>query len=73
MFGRGLSALVQLSVAVGPPLSPHLKHLLTSVSTEKMRVVVDMYHALPVSLHDVMAPSDSNLSKTKKQKQNSSS
>ncbi|XP_016073730.1 PREDICTED: PACRG-like protein isoform X2 [Miniopterus natalensis] len=31
VFGRGLSALVQLSVAVGPPLSPHLKHLLTSL------------------------------------------
>uniref|UniRef100_A0A2K5QHF0 Parkin coregulated like n=1 Tax=Cebus imitator TaxID=2715852 RepID=A0A2K5QHF0_CEBIM len=33
VFERGLNALVQLSVVVGPSLNDHLKHLLTSVST----------------------------------------
>lgn len=37
VFARGLNALVQLSVVVGPSLNDHLKHLLTSVRTEKMR------------------------------------
>ncbi|XP_072801861.1 PACRG-like protein isoform X1 [Vicugna pacos] len=31
VFERGLNALVQLSVVVGPSLNDHLKHLLTSV------------------------------------------
>nr|KAF6501762.1 parkin coregulated like [Molossus molossus] len=30
VFERGLNALVQLSVVVGPSLNDHLKHLLTS-------------------------------------------
>ncbi|XP_013968144.1 PACRG-like protein isoform X2 [Canis lupus baileyi] len=32
VFARGLNALVQLSVVVGPSLNDHLKHLLTSLS-----------------------------------------
>ncbi|XP_025777666.1 PACRG-like protein isoform X2 [Puma concolor] len=32
VFARGLNALVQLSVVVGPSLNDHLKHLLTSGS-----------------------------------------
>ncbi|XP_043294670.1 PACRG-like protein isoform X1 [Cervus elaphus] len=32
VFERGLNALVQLSVVVGPSLNDHLKHLLTSLS-----------------------------------------
>uniref|UniRef100_A0A8C3YUG8 Parkin coregulated like n=1 Tax=Catagonus wagneri TaxID=51154 RepID=A0A8C3YUG8_9CETA len=32
VFERGLNALVQLSVVVGPSLNDHLKHLLTSGS-----------------------------------------
>uniref|UniRef100_A0AAA9TMZ3 Parkin coregulated like n=2 Tax=Bos TaxID=9903 RepID=A0AAA9TMZ3_BOVIN len=32
VFERGLNALVQLSVVVGPALNDHLKHLLTSGS-----------------------------------------
>ncbi|XP_024429644.2 PACRG-like protein isoform X2 [Desmodus rotundus] len=32
VFERGLNALVQLSVLVGPSLNDHLKHLLTSLS-----------------------------------------
>ncbi|XP_010858521.1 PREDICTED: PACRG-like protein isoform X1 [Bison bison bison] len=32
VFERGLNALVQLSVVVGPALNDHLKHLLTSLS-----------------------------------------
>uniref|UniRef100_A0A8C8YKP0 Parkin coregulated like n=1 Tax=Prolemur simus TaxID=1328070 RepID=A0A8C8YKP0_PROSS len=32
VFERGLNALVQLSVVVGPCLNDHLKHLLTSES-----------------------------------------
>ncbi|KAG8510335.1 PACRG-like protein [Galemys pyrenaicus] len=32
VFERGLNALVQLSVIVGPSLNDHLKHLLTSLS-----------------------------------------
>uniref|UniRef100_A0A2K6FZ20 Parkin coregulated like n=2 Tax=Propithecus coquereli TaxID=379532 RepID=A0A2K6FZ20_PROCO len=37
VFERGLNALVQLSVVVGPCLNDHLKHLLTSVRTAKIR------------------------------------
>ena len=36
VFERGLNALVQLSVVVGPSLNDHLKHLLTSVSAGKI-------------------------------------
>ncbi|XP_008827536.1 PACRG-like protein isoform X1 [Nannospalax galili] len=36
VFERGLSALVQLSVVVGPSLNDHLKHLLTSLSKRLM-------------------------------------
>ncbi|XP_012864658.1 PREDICTED: PACRG-like protein [Dipodomys ordii] len=36
VFVRGLSALVQLSVVVGPSLNDHLKHLLTSLSKRLM-------------------------------------
>ncbi|XP_051021016.1 PACRG-like protein [Acomys russatus] len=36
VFDRGLSALVQLSVAVGPSLNGHLKLLLTSLSKRLM-------------------------------------
>lgn len=36
VFERGLNALVQLSVVVGPALNDHLKHLLTSVSAGKI-------------------------------------
>ena len=50
VFARGLNALVQLSVVVGPSLNDHLKHLLTSVSAEKMRVAVPS-----VSHHDFVA------------------
>ncbi|XP_032189860.1 PACRG-like protein isoform X2 [Mustela erminea] len=32
VFARGLNALVQLSIVVGPSLNDHLKHLLTSLS-----------------------------------------
>uniref|UniRef100_A0A667G7U6 Parkin coregulated like n=1 Tax=Lynx canadensis TaxID=61383 RepID=A0A667G7U6_LYNCA len=32
VFARGLNALMQLSVVVGPSLNDHLKHLLTSGS-----------------------------------------
>ncbi|XP_060044262.1 PACRG-like protein isoform X2 [Erinaceus europaeus] len=32
VFERGLNALVQISVTVGPSLNDHLKHLLTSLS-----------------------------------------
>ncbi|XP_045140329.1 PACRG-like protein isoform X2 [Echinops telfairi] len=32
VFGRGLEALMQLSVVVGPSLNDHLKHLLTSTA-----------------------------------------
>ncbi|KAL2780046.1 PACRG-like protein isoform 4, partial [Daubentonia madagascariensis] len=32
VFERGLNALVQLSIVVGPCLNDHLKHLLTSAS-----------------------------------------
>ncbi|XP_059131844.1 PACRG-like protein isoform X1 [Peromyscus eremicus] len=36
VFERGLDALVQLSVVVGPSLNGHLKHLLTSLSKRLM-------------------------------------
>lgn len=36
VFERGLNALVQLSVVVGPSLNGHLKHLLTSLSKRLM-------------------------------------
>nr|XP_051698042.1 PACRG-like protein isoform X3 [Oryctolagus cuniculus] len=36
VFERGLTALVQLSVIVGPSLNDHLKHLLTSLSKRLM-------------------------------------
>ncbi|XP_047421612.1 PACRG-like protein [Sciurus carolinensis] len=36
VFERGLCALVQLSVIVGPSLNDHLKHLLTSLSKRLM-------------------------------------
>ncbi|XP_032127743.1 PACRG-like protein isoform X1 [Sapajus apella] len=36
VFERGLNALVQLSVVVGPSLNDHLKHLLTSLSKRLM-------------------------------------
>ncbi|XP_012593130.1 PACRG-like protein [Microcebus murinus] len=36
VFERGLNALVQLSVVVGPCLNDHLKHLLTSLSKRLM-------------------------------------
>ncbi|XP_006160680.1 PACRG-like protein [Tupaia chinensis] len=36
VFERGLDALVQLSVVVGPSLNGHLKHLLTSLSRRLM-------------------------------------
>uniref|UniRef100_A0A8C5P1V5 PACRG-like protein n=1 Tax=Jaculus jaculus TaxID=51337 RepID=A0A8C5P1V5_JACJA len=36
VFERGLGALVQLSVVVGPALNDHLKHLLTSLSKRVM-------------------------------------
>ncbi|XP_008052545.1 PACRG-like protein [Carlito syrichta] len=36
VFERGLNALVQLSVVVGPYLNDHLKHLLTSLSKRLM-------------------------------------
>ncbi|XP_037685432.1 PACRG-like protein isoform X2 [Choloepus didactylus] len=36
VFERGLNALVQLSVIVGPSLNDHLKHLLTSLSKRLM-------------------------------------
>ncbi|NXC42581.1 PACRL protein, partial [Penelope pileata] len=36
VFERGLDALVQLSVVVGPSLNDHLKHLLTSLSRRLM-------------------------------------
>ncbi|XP_042325572.1 PACRG-like protein [Sceloporus undulatus] len=36
VFERGLNALVQLSVAVGPTLNDHLKHLLSSLSKRHM-------------------------------------
>uniref|UniRef100_H0X7U1 Parkin coregulated like n=1 Tax=Otolemur garnettii TaxID=30611 RepID=H0X7U1_OTOGA len=36
VFERGLNALVQLSVIVGPCLNDHLKHLLTSLSKRLM-------------------------------------
>uniref|UniRef100_A0A8C5KUD8 PACRG-like protein n=1 Tax=Jaculus jaculus TaxID=51337 RepID=A0A8C5KUD8_JACJA len=36
VFERGLGALVQLSVVVGPALNDHLKHLLTSLSKRLM-------------------------------------
>ncbi|XP_042107777.1 PACRG-like protein isoform X1 [Ovis aries] len=36
VFERGLNALVQLSVVVGPSLNDHLKHLLTGVSAGKI-------------------------------------
>ncbi|XP_077877260.1 PACRG-like protein isoform X2 [Ictidomys tridecemlineatus] len=36
VFERGLCALVQLSVVVGPSLNDHLKHLLTSLSKRLM-------------------------------------
>ncbi|XP_011512106.1 PACRG-like protein isoform X9 [Homo sapiens] len=37
VFERGLNALVQLSVVVGPSLNDHLKHLLTSDPVQLMR------------------------------------
>ncbi|XP_075400598.1 PACRG-like protein isoform X3 [Tenrec ecaudatus] len=36
VFGRGLEALMQLSVVVGPSLNDHLRHLLTSLSKRLM-------------------------------------
>ncbi|XP_003411335.2 PACRG-like protein [Loxodonta africana] len=36
VFERGLNALVQLSVVVGPSLNDHMKHLLTSLSKRLM-------------------------------------
>ncbi|KAM9237652.1 PACRG-like protein isoform 2-T2 [Dugong dugon] len=36
VFERGLNALMQLSVVVGPSLNDHLKHLLTSLSKRLM-------------------------------------
>ncbi|KAL2780045.1 PACRG-like protein isoform 3 [Daubentonia madagascariensis] len=36
VFERGLNALVQLSIVVGPCLNDHLKHLLTSLSKRLM-------------------------------------
>uniref|UniRef100_A0A5F9C6Y4 Parkin coregulated like n=1 Tax=Oryctolagus cuniculus TaxID=9986 RepID=A0A5F9C6Y4_RABIT len=43
VFERGLTALVQLSVIVGPSLNDHLKHLLTSGSLTIIKSKIPTY------------------------------
>uniref|UniRef100_A0A9L0IXT7 Parkin coregulated like n=1 Tax=Equus asinus TaxID=9793 RepID=A0A9L0IXT7_EQUAS len=43
VFERGLNALVQLSVVVGPSLNDHLKHLLTSGSLIIIKAKIPTY------------------------------
>uniref|UniRef100_A0A2R8MY45 Parkin coregulated like n=1 Tax=Callithrix jacchus TaxID=9483 RepID=A0A2R8MY45_CALJA len=43
VFERGLNALVQLSVVVGPSLNDHLKHLLTSGSLSIIKSKIPTY------------------------------
>uniref|UniRef100_A0A7N5K108 Parkin coregulated like n=1 Tax=Ailuropoda melanoleuca TaxID=9646 RepID=A0A7N5K108_AILME len=43
VFARGLNALVQLSVVVGPSLNDHLKHLLTSGSLIVIKSKIPTY------------------------------
>uniref|UniRef100_A0A8C0CC93 Parkin coregulated like n=1 Tax=Balaenoptera musculus TaxID=9771 RepID=A0A8C0CC93_BALMU len=43
VFERGLNALVQLSVVVGPSLNDHLKHLLTSGSLTIIKSKIPTY------------------------------
>uniref|UniRef100_A0A8D2D5D1 Parkin coregulated like n=1 Tax=Sciurus vulgaris TaxID=55149 RepID=A0A8D2D5D1_SCIVU len=43
VFERGLCALVQLSVIVGPSLNDHLKHLLTSGSLSIIKSKIPTY------------------------------